>query len=55
MAKKYPKDIRRDGLLFIDSDKAVEQNLDLIKKMIRPGNIEKFYKTQWTESSTIDE
>lgn len=32
-------EIRQDGLLYIDREKAVRANLESLKQMVRPGNV----------------
>ncbi len=36
-----PAEIRDPNYLHIDRDKAVEQNIEAIRGMVRPGNVEK--------------
>lgn len=36
---KGPDQWRQDSLLSIDRDKAVQQNLEALRTMIRPGNV----------------
>ena len=37
---KETSEVRQDGLLYIDRDKAVQQHLEALRTMIRPGNVQ---------------
>jgi hypothetical protein len=34
----FPREIRQQGLLYVDRDKAVAKHIDSLRRMARPGN-----------------